>query len=159
MGIVISFGIWKGLTSVYQIGNCFKLLFFWIEDFYYLDSPWLSVDVCWFREAAVPCREVVNSVTLVLRSMLSTNAVEKKSLFKFIGIITPSLSFASITLFPTDVDRLESQCLLMDSPNFDLFQLTPNFLFYCESLWQDKHIKLVSKNWVIGWYWIFPSTN
>ena len=80
----------KRFGFVYQVGSFFNLSFLWIEEFFSLDPPTLRVVGCWFRETAVPCRNVISSVTLVSTYMLSTDALEKISLFKFLKKTTSS---------------------------------------------------------------------
>ena len=57
----------------------------------------------------------------MLTSILSTDAVEKTPNFKFIGITTPSLSLASITILSMYIESWDNQCFDMHKPNFDNF--------------------------------------
>ena len=61
---------------------------------------------------------------LMSTSILSTDTVEKTPSFKFIGKTTPSLSLASITVFPMDIESWDNRCFDMHKPNFHNFSMS-----------------------------------
>ena len=113
MGTSVSFGKWYDGASVYQSGSCFSLDTPLFKHMRCPVCPSLFLVGCWLIDAAVPCKEVVDSDDWMSTFILSTDIAEKLQ-----ALLT------SITVLPMNIENWGNRCFNLPKPSFDKFSMS-----------------------------------